>query len=217
MSYLIPLFPLPETVLFPRTRMRLHIFEPRYRAMVESVMQGDQRFAICHLREGYQNNYFGHPPIHRMGTTARVLFADRLNDGRWNLAVEGVERIRIEMEVQESPFRVAKVSPLLEEVPPEHRDETFRLARELSTLAEAVADKVPDTRRVLSNLMNTHQHPAIVGDLIAGALISDPYARQSLLAEPNVLRRLKLIRVQMDHLIHELRENGISLKDLPKD
>ena len=63
-EFLLPLFPLPNLVFFPQTRLPLHIFEPRYRQMVADAVASDQRFGIVLLRPGWETDYFGAPAIH---------------------------------------------------------------------------------------------------------------------------------------------------------
>jgi Lon protease-like protein len=215
MTYHLPLFPLPDAVLFPRTHQPLHIFEDRYRAMITHVMNGDRKLlGMAHLREGYQENYFGCPAVFRVVTAARVLFADRLEDGRWNILIEGVERVRIIDEIQQSPFRVAQVESLPDEVDPKRKPETEALMLKLAEFAEQLAASLGEERRILTNLVNTYQHPGIVCDVVASRLVADPYARQSILNERDLIRRLRLTMIQVQSLIRDLANSGTEM-DLP--
>ncbi|CAN5211418.1 LON peptidase substrate-binding domain-containing protein [soil metagenome] len=205
----LPLFPLPEVVLFPRTTMKLHIFEPRYLAMMDIVMAGEQRFALGQLREGYQSDYYGAPHVFKMATAVRILYADHLEDGRWNLMVEGIERILLRDEIQREPFRIGKFELIPEEIIPGEEKECFELAANIAATAEHIVDSQPQLKRLLSNLLNIHQHPSIVCDIIAGTLIADPYARQSALEETNILRRLRLVNIQLHHMIGRLEQSPV--------
>lgn len=197
--------------------MRLHVFEPRYLEMMDHVVDHEGRLAIAHLREGYQQEYFGAPPVHRMITAARILFADRLPDGRWNIAIEGIERAWIKEETQQEPFRIAKVEPLVDEVTEAEKPEIKESMQQVAAMATAIGNQLPEVRRVLANLINTHQHPGIVADVVAGALIGDAYARQSILEASDLRRRLQLVRIQLELLIEQLRSRGIhvQVKDEP--
>jgi len=108
-EFLLPLFPLPNIVFFPHTRLPLHVFEPRYRQMVKDVMDGDQRFGIVLLRAGWEAEYFGAPPVHGFGTLATIEQAVPLDDGRFNIVVRGDVRFRILDEVSRVPYRTARV------------------------------------------------------------------------------------------------------------
>lgn len=210
----LPFFPLPDTVLFPRTHLPLHIFEPRYRQMIEDAMAGKQKIAIANLKEGYETDYFGAPPVYRMMTSARILIADKLEDGRWNILVEGIERVRLVEEVQQEPYRIGHLAPFVERAEEWERAEVIGMMRHVATVAESLGQHFDAARRVLSNLVNTHQHPSVVCDIIAGMLVKDPYSRQSLLEETNLYRRLQLLNIQLHQLADHLRANGIPV-DIP--
>jgi Lon protease-like protein len=108
-EFLLPLFPLPDLVFFPNTRLPLHVFEPRYRKMVADALEADQRFGVVLLRPGWQTNYYGAPPVHRCGTLGTIEQAVALDDGRYNLLVRGDVRFRIVDEISMDPYRTARV------------------------------------------------------------------------------------------------------------
>lgn len=209
MSQTLPLFPLPNVVLFPRTHLSLHIFEPRYLAMMEEVMAGARRMALCQLRPGWEKDYEAAPPLFRVAGSGRVLFAEQQKDGTWDILLEGIERVLLVEEIRSEPFRVATVEPIVEEVPREELEETREVMGSVAQLAEALGRQIPSLKRQLTNLVNTHQHPGVVCDIVAACLVSDGYARQSILAERNILRRLRLVSIQLDLLVASLRERGL--------
>ena len=108
-EFVLPLFPLPNLVFFPSTRLPLHIFEPRYRQMVADALEGEQRFGIVLLRPGWESDYYGRPPIHTHGTIGRIEQAVPLDDGRYNILVHGDVRFRIVDEMPSEPYRKARV------------------------------------------------------------------------------------------------------------
>jgi Lon protease-like protein len=108
-EFLVPIFPLPNLVFFPQTRMPLHIFEPRYRQMVADAVAGEMRFGIVLLRPGWEEDYFGAPAVHPWGTLTVIEQAMPLDDGRFNILVRGEVRIRIVDEVSREPYRLARV------------------------------------------------------------------------------------------------------------
>lgn len=108
-EFLLRLFPLPNMVFFPRTRVPLHVFEPRYRQMISDALASDERIGIILLRPGWETNYFGAPPIHSCGTLGAIERAVKLEDGRYNLVVNGLVRFEIRESVAETPYRIAKV------------------------------------------------------------------------------------------------------------
>jgi len=95
MSELLPLFPLPNVVLFPNVFLPLHIFEPRYREMVADAAASDRMIGMVLLRPGWERDYEGRPPIYPIGCSGVMTHVDRLSDGRYNLVLRGLERFRI--------------------------------------------------------------------------------------------------------------------------
>jgi Lon protease-like protein len=112
MAELLPLFPLPNVVLFPNVFLPLHIFEPRYREMVADAVAGDRMIGMALLRPGWERDYEGRPPVFPIGCNGVITHVERLTDGRYNIVLRGVERFRIVTEDQERSYRRALVEPL---------------------------------------------------------------------------------------------------------
>lgn len=98
----VPIFPLPNVVLFPAALLPLHIYEPRYRAMVGDALEGDRLIGMVLLRPGWERAYEGTPAIYPIGCAAFITHADRLPDGRYNIMLRGIEKFRV---VNEKPAR----------------------------------------------------------------------------------------------------------------
>jgi len=108
-EFLLPLFPLPNMVFFPNTRVPLHVFEPRYRQMITDALEADLRVGIVLLRPGWEADYFGAPAIHLCGTVGTIEQAVPLDDGRFNILLRGDVRFRVVGEVSTMPYRTARV------------------------------------------------------------------------------------------------------------
>jgi hypothetical protein len=108
----MPVFPLPDTVLFPHTLLGLHIFEPRYRIMTEEALRGDRFIAMALLKPGWEKGYQGNPPVHPICCAGLIEDEQRLPDGRFNIRLRGLARVEIRDFVQDSPYRVAAVRVL---------------------------------------------------------------------------------------------------------
>jgi Lon protease-like protein len=106
----IPVFPLPNVVLFPKTYLPLHIFEPRYRAMVSDAAMSGQCIGMALLKEGWETDYYGHPPVFSMGCVGRLASVQPLADGRSNILLQGLERFEIEREWYDKAYREATIS-----------------------------------------------------------------------------------------------------------
>jgi uncharacterized protein len=105
MSRRLPIFPLPGAVLYPRLHLPLHIFEPRYRAMIQDVMARDQRIGM--IQPSGQPGPGGEPPpLFGIGCMGRVAEIEALEDGRYNVILSGESRFRLIEELDVStPFR----------------------------------------------------------------------------------------------------------------
>jgi hypothetical protein len=104
-------------VLFPNTIVPLHIFEPRYRAMVEDALKGDRLIAMALLKPGWETDYEGAPPVHEVLGVGRIVREERLEDGRFNILLQGVARARIEEQMPPAPYRRARITVLREPAP----------------------------------------------------------------------------------------------------
>ncbi|MGA7613969.1 MAG: LON peptidase substrate-binding domain-containing protein [Thermoanaerobaculia bacterium] len=140
-EFLLPLFPLPNVVFFPRTRLPLHVFEPRYRKMVGDALEGDRRIGIVLLRPGWEQEYFGVPPVHTHGTMGEIEQAVPLDDGRYQIVLDGVVRFRIVEPMTSDPYRVARVVADPERMPPP--SEAWALREWLADLSRSYLDLLP--------------------------------------------------------------------------
>lgn len=113
----LPLFPLPNVVLFPGVFLPLHIFEARYRAMTEDALAGDRVIGIVLLKPGFDAEYEGRPPIYPIGCMGLVAHAERLADGRFNIVLQGVERFRVRSEDESRVYRLGLIEPLAGDIP----------------------------------------------------------------------------------------------------
>jgi Lon protease-like protein len=113
---LLPIFPLPSVVLFPNVFLPLHIFEPRYREMTADAIASDRMIGMVLLRPGWERDYEGRPPVYPIGCSSVITHFERLDDGRYNIVLRGLERFRIVEEDAGRSYRRALVEPA-----PEHR------------------------------------------------------------------------------------------------
>ena len=104
---IMPQFPL-GTVLFPTMVLPLHVFEPRYREMVERVTADDGVFGVTLIERGSEVG--GDDQRTDFGTVAKVVEAERFNDGRWGLVTVGVERFSVDRWLPDDPYPIAEIS-----------------------------------------------------------------------------------------------------------
>lgn len=108
-EFVLRLFPLPNVVFFPGTRLPLHVFEPRYRQLLGDALAAQEPIGMILLRGGWEEQYYGNPPIHAVGTLGLVEQAVPLDDGRFNVLLGGRTRFRIVSEETPLVYRTARV------------------------------------------------------------------------------------------------------------
>ena len=105
----VPIFPLAGALLFPRAQLPLHIFEPRYRAMIRDALATDSLIAMIQPRDPGSRSGPGAeqtPDLFEIGCIGRIAACDELDDGRFNIVLEGISRFRIAREAEvETPYR----------------------------------------------------------------------------------------------------------------
>jgi Lon protease-like protein len=106
---IIPIFPLPNFVLFPGLKVPLHIFEPRYREMVAEVAEQHGIIGMMMLKGDWERDYHAYPDIYDIGCAGRISTLTRLPDGRFNLMLHGFSEFRVVREIRERSFRLAQV------------------------------------------------------------------------------------------------------------
>jgi Lon protease-like protein len=178
----LAIFPLPGMVLFPNALLPLHVFEPRYRAMMADVLGGSRLIAIARLRPGYEADYEGRPPVFDTVGAGRIVSADRLPDGRYNLLLRGLARVRVERELQPTRAYRQIAGRILRDDLTTRPEQLDAGHRELLALCDRLADVVPpDGAEALRRLARTLPSPGGCADVVAAALVRDPDVRQMLL------------------------------------
>ena len=182
----IPLFPLPNAVLFPNVFLPLHIFEPRYREMVAEALDGDRMIGMVLLRPGWETDYEGRPPIYPIGCVGLITFAERHNDGRFNIVLRGLEKFRVIEEDRTDPrnYRMARVDSILEPMSDEDRT-AMRMARRR---LEALLVPQPEGRGAEPKVPPSMPDEDLVNAL-AQYLELEPVEKQALLERDTLLAR----------------------------
>jgi uncharacterized protein len=196
MTELLPLFPLPNVVLFPSVFLPLHIFEPRYRDMVSDALAGDRLIGMVLLRPGWEQEYENQPAVYPIGCSGLITHVERLADGRFNLVLRGVERFRILSEDHDRRYRRAIVEPLIErDLTTEDRDCLRNQRAKLeSLLSPALGGNEPDSH---TNAMSDED----LVNALAQYLSLDPLEKQALLEQHGLRNRaeslVELIEMKM--------------------
>jgi len=183
LTTVIPVFPLPDVVLFPGVFLPLHIFEMRYRDMIRDSLAADRLVGISLLKKGWEHDPAGRPAIYGVGCVGLISHVEALSDGRYNLVLRGVEKYRV---VDEEPrlraYRRASVEYLSEQATPAERESVSRQKHRLERLLSSVADS--RERPFPANLSDEE-----VINALAQYLDLEPIERQALLEQDGVARR----------------------------
>jgi Lon protease-like protein len=138
----LPLFPLPNTVLFPGVYLPLHIFEPRYRGMVQDALDDDRLIGMTLLKPGFEAEYEGRPPIYPIGCAGLITHAEPLPDGRFNIILQGLERFRVIAEDHSRAYRIGNVELLDALHAPADPRSVQGLRQRLETLIAPMVERV---------------------------------------------------------------------------
>lgn len=202
----LPLFPLPDVVLFPQEVLPLHIFEPRYRMLLRTAMAEDRRFGV--IRWDPQSREMA-----EVGCCAEIIHCQTQEDDRSNIVTMGQQRFRVLDIVREAPFRVAMVSWI--EDGPEHDPDG------LQALAGEVTQALNDVVELTAKLMGKPvQRPSDLPELPrelsfwVGSHLGGPVAdhQQALLEITDTAERLRQEFELLDHTRRQLAARTV-LKD----
>jgi uncharacterized protein len=203
----IPLFPLPNAVLFPNVFLPLHIFEPRYREMVAEALAGDRIIGMVLLRPGWEANYDGRPAIYPIGCAGLITFAEQLKDERYNIVLRGLEKFRVLDEDDSRSYRIATVDSITDVVATDDH-ESMRVARRR---LESLLVPQPEGRGAEPKVPPTMPDEDLVNAL-AQYLELEPVEKQALLERDTLLSRchslIELLEMKMIVSQHKWGGNG---------
>ncbi len=184
------LFPLPNLVMFPQVMQPLHIFEPRYRNLLEDAMAGDQLITMATLAPGWEDDYEGRPELAPVGCLGRIAAHHRQEGGQYNVLVAGLSRVKILAELPpKRAYREARVEVFADQYPLDADAMRPLLQRKLQDAFMRILPKVPQSHDCLAQLLSTDVSLGTLADLIAYMLDIDMGSKVALLAEANVHRR----------------------------
>lgn len=201
--YSLPLFPL-HYVLFPQFPLQLHIFEARYKAMIDRCVENNEPFGVVLIRNGDEVGAPAQP--HDVGCSARILAIKKLDDGRMNLIAAGEERFRLldyvvtdpayligrVEDVVDDPLPATQVGALVEEL-------TSLFLRYLGLLAERAELALPD--------LDLPDDPVLLAFCIASVSQISPLDKQMLLETTDTRARLKTEAALLSRQIDELQSS----------
>jgi hypothetical protein len=183
----VPIFPLPGAILFPRSQLPLHIFEPRYREMVRDAIDGGGQIAMVQPHRLDDDN---RAPLYSVGCVGEIVGVEELEDGRFNIVLLGANRFRLVRESEiDAPYRCAEVDiEAFDDSDPDplplvQRAEVEREARRLGDAMGLAVDWAAVARLDDEMLVNA----------IAQVAPFDIGAKQALLEQPTLDGRADLL------------------------
>ena len=185
----LPLFPLPQTVLFPGALLPLHVFEPRYRAMVRDVLETHRVLSVVLITDARTADAHGHPAIADVATAGEIIDHAELPGGRFNILLRGRARVLL----RELPFvtlyRTAAATVLADELSEvSHSDHAA-----LISTATAFASLVHERDRSFDFRLPRDASTSLVADLCAHHLLLDARERQGVLETLDVAARVRRV------------------------
>jgi Lon protease-like protein len=204
MSEFLPMFPL-STVLFPGMRLPLHIFEPRYRQLVADLLEEPEprRFGVIAIRKGRETGVDGVEALHEVGCVATVRQVEPSEDGRYDLLTVGAERFRLLSLDKSLPYLRGEIESLPDETG--EPQEAAYATRRVQEAFRGYLNVLVDRGGGVISVADLPDEPLLLSYIVAAAMIIDLPDRQSLLAAPDALARLKAERSLLTREIGMLR------------
>jgi ATP-dependent Lon protease len=204
----LPIFPLPQVVLFPKAILPLHIFEPRYRAMLRDCLAAHRVMAMALVAGPSHGGDHGHPPIRSVAGAGLIVEHQPLPDGRANILLHGCVRVRLEELPFLSPYRRARAT-LMPDADDAHDPVSSSDRVALLASVSAFTADIRKHNPTFAFQIPTDLEPGVLSDYCAHHLIVDTEVRQTLLEE---LRPRERVRIVTHELATQhsalLRESG---------
>ena len=186
----VPVMPLPGALLFPHALLPLHIFEPRYREMLELALSGQRMFCVT-LVKPQRAPWRAIDDFFHVASVGLIRACVEQSDGTSNLILQGLRRVRFAGFQQSAPFPIAQIEPLEAETSTSVETDALgakviELYSKLKTAGRHLPEKVD---KYLSHLTDME----MLADLMAATFVNDPLRRQHLLEELSLNRRLRLL------------------------
>jgi len=194
----VPVMPLTGVLLFPNALLPLHIFEPRFRAMLDHALQDDRMLCVALVRPG-RPQWRTSADFFPVSTVGLIRACVGRNDGTSDLILQGIHRVKFSEFEQEAPFPIARIKPL--QTRSEVTVETDALAAKVLEFYAQLKNSGRELPEKIDQYLSEMADPEMLADLIASTFISEPARRQQLLEELDLNQRLRL-------LIQYLREES---------
>ena len=209
-SGVVRLFPLPNLVLFPGVVQALHIFEPRYKKMVEEALAEDQLIATALIRPEQLSTAGDRPALFDTVCIGKIMTQAELEEGRYNLLLAGVRRARILEEVNfELDFRKARVELLTDSDQDESAEQLSDLRQEVvEQFLEMLPSQSHLDRESLDSLLDSNVGTGQLVDLICYSSGAQPLELQQALGMDSVIERAQFTLKIMKRISRQQKDSG---------
>lgn len=200
------LFPLPNLVMFPHVVQPLHVFEQRYRDLLEATLADDGLIAMGFLEPGWEADYEARPPVSPIVCLGRVLAHRRAEDGHYNILLAGLRRARIVQELKPThSYREVQLEILPEIYPTSGGILRPTLRNSLMSRFRDLAPYLASHEDPLDELLEGDVPLDVLTDLVSFSMDLDLSQKLELLAETDVdLRARRLDACIAGRLQHQL-------------
>ncbi len=196
----LKVFPLPSAVLLPGTAMPLHVFEQRYRDLVQDALAGDGVFAMAQVLPGQEGRLFGRPDLEDLLCAGVMTMHEALPDGRSNLVLIGIARARILRELpQTKAYREVEAEAVVDLPFDGPEEETLR-----ASVLELVA-RIPHEVGEKVAQVAARVRGGALADVVASAVVSDAARRFEVLSALDVRQRLRLVTEDVQEVVARLK------------
>ena len=204
----VPVFPLPNTVLIPGELLPLHVFEPRYRELTRDALASHRVFGVVSILHGHEAEAAGAPPLEEVGCLGYIAQHSELPDGRFLLWLVGLEPFRIEQELEvDTPYRAVRVSYLPTTDSAAELSQVTPLRRELRTLLPGLLDADESTRRTMFEHLGEASDSQLVA-LACHAVEMGPERKLDLLQRSSLVARYSMV---FEDLYAHLERDDVTL------
>ncbi len=192
-TFTLPIFPLPEVFLFPGTFLPLHIFEPRYKMMLDFCLENGSEMAMAPFPKEWKG--LGIPPIPEIFGWGHIIQKERLPDGRSNIILEGLGTAKLLEYQSQDPFLIATVEKIPQESFQKQNDEFKAVLDELLMLTKRILLAEGADESLIMKMNHISKHPFPI-DFIASLLNYEFLIKQEILETSNIIEKAaKLLHI----------------------
>ena len=188
----VPVMTLPEVAFFPKVMLPMFIFEPRYRSMLKTSLEGNRMFAVAGIDPSEVDSSIDREPAHKVATIGIIRGCRTQEDGTSHLILQGLSRIHLDEIYEDKPFREAAITPL-ESKREVDRLDLKELQDQLLVLVKKLADTNSNAPNDLLRFIEEMEEAEDFVDLVAYTFVEDVTLKQKVLESLNIEKRFELL------------------------